>query len=468
MESLQLQGTILTLSNGESYTTALKRNSDLSILPAAYIVQPATFADIPPVLAYAAAQTPPIEIAVKGGGAHSSTWASSDGGIVIDLSKLNEIVLAPDRRSITVQGGHFGETLDVVGSPLWFVGVGGFTLGGGYGPLSGKYGLAIDNLLTATVVLADGRLVKTSKDEEPDLFWAIRGGGGQFGIVVEFVFKTHPFSGPFCSGLLVYPGSEFDGVLETINEWKKTQTPTERLTMHFSRQAPYYKPSVVIFSSMLHDTDGSRAATAFSPFRYPEHSITESTLPPRPKPLVDQAAVVPDFLTLSHGADKALALAPRRLVIRGTMFADFFPELLRMVWEKWLAFTESSMDVRASAVLWDLTVPDRIADIKGDETALKTREPHYWMAVQGRSTTDESVEACRTFAAEVVQLVREKNTELSGSDLGWFLNMCQGDERPEDVFGENLPRLRKIKAKYDPKKMFSKGVAIEPLLDDLA
>ena len=147
-------------------------------------MQPTVVSDIPPVLAYAAAQSPPHEVAVKGGGAHSSTWASSDGGIVIDLCRLNKVTLADDRKSIVVQGGAlWGDVyevtsqaqVDIVGSPLWFVGVGGFTLGGGYGPLSGKFGLAIDNLLAATVVLADGRIVKTSPDDEPDLFWAIRG-----------------------------------------------------------------------------------------------------------------------------------------------------------------------------------------------------------------------------------------------------------------------------------------------------
>ena len=187
MESLKIQGTILTAESGDAYTTALKRNSDLSFLPAKYVVQPAVYEDIPPVLAYATSQSPPIEIAVKGGGAHSSTWASSDGGIVIDLSKLNKVVFADDKQSISVQGGaYWGDVyevtskaqVDVVGSPLWFVGVGGFTLGGGFGPLTSEYGTAVDNLISATVVLADGRIVKTSKDEEPDLFWAIRGMSG--------------------------------------------------------------------------------------------------------------------------------------------------------------------------------------------------------------------------------------------------------------------------------------------------
>ncbi len=293
MESLQIQGAILSPSSGDAYTAALKRNSDLSTLRAAYVVQPATVSDIPLVLAYAAAQSPPLEVAVKGGGAHSSTWASSDGGIVIDLSKLNKVTLAEDKQSISVQGGALWEDVykvtsqakvDVVGAPLWFVGVGGFTLGGGYGPLSGEHGLAIDNLLSATVVLADGRVVRTSAEEESDLFWAIRGtpefrlmgagrpdvqplpgGGGQFGIVVEFVFKVHPYTGPFTGGLLVCPvadKADLAKILDLITvcasshypvtnvlltrrrftqEWRKTQTSAERFTLHFSRPPPGFK-----------------------------------------------------------------------------------------------------------------------------------------------------------------------------------------------------------------------------------
>ncbi|KAI0765190.1 FAD-binding domain-containing protein [Fomes fomentarius] len=460
MENLKLKGTILTLASGEAYTVALKRNSELSVLPPAYVVQPIVFSDISSVLSYASSCSPPIEIAVKGGGAHSSTWASSRGGIIIDLSKLNKVTLAENKQSITVQGGALWEDVykvtseakvDVVGSPLWFVGVGGFTLGGGYGPLSGELGLAIDNLIAATVVLADGRIVRASKTEEPDLFWAIRGGGGQFGIVVEFVFRAHPYAGPFSAGVLAYPGVEIDNILQVINKWKQTQTPAERFTMNFSRgPAPDFKPSVVILPTVIHDETGTRAQEVLAPF-------TSGPI----EPILRNIRVVPNFLPLSHAADAALATAPRKLVIRGTMFSDFFPELLLPVWDKWLKFTENE-DVRASAVLWDMTVPDAITEIKSDETALKTRVPHYWMAVQGRFTTDQSVDACRTFTEEIVQFVRNKNAELSGQDLGWFLNLCQGNELAEDVFGRNLPRLQEVKAKYDPKKVFSKGIVIEP------
>ena len=118
--------------------------------------------------------------------------------------------------------------------------------------------------------------------------------------------------------------------------------------------------------------DGSRAQAVLAPFR--DGSA---------KPVLDKIGAVPDILTLSHAADASLTTAPRRLVIRGTMFADFFPELLKAVWDRWVAFTETSEEVRGSAVIWDLTVPDKMAAVPPDATALK-RMPYYWMAVQGR------------------------------------------------------------------------------------
>ncbi|KAI0322969.1 FAD-binding domain-containing protein [Amylostereum chailletii] len=460
METINIQGQILTAVSGQAYTDALRYNSDLSTLPAKYIVQPITYSDIPPVVLFATSQSPPLEIAVKGGGAHSSTWASSDGGIVIDLSKLNKVTVAADKQTVTVEGGaRWGdvyevcekEGVDVVGGPFWFVGVGGFTLGGGYGSLSGDHGLAIDNLLDATVVLSDGRIVKTNVDQEPDLFWAIRGGGGQFGIVVEMTFKAYPPAGPFTVGVIAYPGKEIVKVLKIIQEWKVTQTPRERLTISFSRPAPHFNPSVTILPWVAGDHDGTRSKVILAPFRAGDV-----------KPVFEKIVTAPGMLAVSHGADAGLAAAPRRLAIRGTIFSNFFSELILGVWEKWVNFTETNENVRSTTVLWDLASSEKIVEVGPTETALRTRTPHNWMAIQGRSTTDASVEAVKAFNLSTVSYVRETNAALSGNDLGWFLNMCQGDERAEDVFGQNLPRLRKVKAKYDPKQIWSKGFVIEP------
>lgn len=182
--ALQIQGTVLTPSSGEEYKRALRRYSDLAILKASYIILPSAFSDIPIILSFATSQTPPIEIAVKGGGNHCLPWASSEGGLIIDLIRLNYVVVSDDKRSVRVQGGAlWGDVyeecqnfeVDVAGCPFWFVGVGGYLLGGGYNRFGGDLGLGLDNVLAATVILADGRIVRTSPTEESDLFWAIRG-----------------------------------------------------------------------------------------------------------------------------------------------------------------------------------------------------------------------------------------------------------------------------------------------------
>ncbi|KAG6884720.1 hypothetical protein C0992_005870 [Termitomyces sp. T32_za158] len=434
MQSLKLQGRVLTSTDGEEYKKALERSSPLSGLPAKYIVQPTTYTDISLVLAYAILQNPPIEIAIKGGGVHTSTWSSSDGGIVIDLSSLRSVTVNADKKSVTVQGGAvWGDVyeqckksdIDVVGASLWFVGVGGFLLGGGYGPLSGDKGLAVDNILSATVVLADGQITKTSATENPDLFWAIRGGGGQFGVLAEVELKAFPSVGPITSGILVYAGNELPNVLKVV------------------------KPAIIIMPWVCEDANSERSSVVLAPFR--NGSI---------KPLVERCGLFADMLAASHAADASIALAPKRLQIRGTLFADYYDELLLGVWERWVKFTEENEDARGSAILWDLTRPEKLCEVKNSATAVRIRDNNYWVAIQGRTNNSEADGIISDFVASTVAFIRSQNIKLSGKDYGYFLNMAQGDESPEDVFGDNLPRLSELKSKYDPHNLFKKGLPI--------
>lgn len=243
-EFLELKGDILTPASGPAFAKALARTSLLSVQQPKYVLQPEAYTDIPPILEYAKAQRPPLPVAVKGGGSHAATWAGARGGVVVDLARMKGVQVSEDRRSVVVQGGAlWGDVyaacreahVDVVGARFWFVGVGGYLTGGGHSPFSPQRGLAVDNMLGATVVLADGRIVRTSATKEPDLFWAIRGettkviishravidsymagGGNQFGIVVNFTLRAFPTSGPFTVGVLAYPGSEIENVLKTV------------------------------------------------------------------------------------------------------------------------------------------------------------------------------------------------------------------------------------------------------------
>jgi hypothetical protein len=168
-----------------------------------------------------AARSCDIPLSVRGGG-HDWAGRALCNGLVIDLSRMNSVAVDLDNHTAGISGGARAADALAVTDPLRVavvagsvgsVGMTGFTLGGGYGALIGRFGLALDNLVAAEVVLADGRIVTAKHDDEEELFWALRGGGGNFGVVTEMQHRLHPLPS-IRSGILIYPFSEAKGVLE--------------------------------------------------------------------------------------------------------------------------------------------------------------------------------------------------------------------------------------------------------------
>jgi FAD/FMN-containing dehydrogenase len=166
-------------------------------------------------------------LAVRGGGHSWPGKSVCDGGLMIDLSQMNTVTADADTQRANAQGGALLNALDTAALEKGLVttagvvshtGVGGYTLGGGFGRLNRKYGLTIDNVLGATIVTADGQVRTVTADNEPDLFWAIRGGGGNFGIVTEFVYQLHPFDRNVLSGNIIWPIDQAKDVLEYYAE----------------------------------------------------------------------------------------------------------------------------------------------------------------------------------------------------------------------------------------------------------
>lgn len=176
----------------------------------AYIARCANAADVVAAVNFGRDQG--LLVAVRGGGHNGAGLGSCDDGLVIDLSRMRDVQVDPDRRTVRAEGGCTWADVDQATHPFGLAvptgfisttGVGGLTLGGGLGYLTKRYGLTIDNLLGVEMVLADGRQVTANAQEHPDLFWAVRGGGGNFGVVTAFLFQGNPI------GQLVYGGPIF-------------------------------------------------------------------------------------------------------------------------------------------------------------------------------------------------------------------------------------------------------------------
>src|SRR5919204_5134621 len=169
-------------------------------------------------------------VAVRGGGHNFAGYATCDGGLVIDLSPMKGIRVDPARRTVQAQGGVLWGELDretqafdlaTTGGTDPTTGIAGLTLGGGLGWLQGKYGLTCDNLLSADVVTADGQCLTASAAEHADLFWGLRGGSGNFGIVTSFEYQLHPV-GPMLGGMLLYPFARAKDVLRFYRDYTST------------------------------------------------------------------------------------------------------------------------------------------------------------------------------------------------------------------------------------------------------
>ena len=210
----------------------------------ALIVRPTGAADVIDAVNYARAEGVPL--AVRCGGHSVAGNGTVDGGVLVDLSSLKGVHVDPAARTARVNGGVLVGELDretqlfglaTPSGRVTTTGVGGFTLGGGYGWLSPKFGLACDNLLSADVVTADGRLVTASEDENDDLLWGLRGGSGNFGVVTSYEFRLHPLGPTVLAGLLIHPIDEATSLIRASRDYVES-APEELVTATGILQAP--------------------------------------------------------------------------------------------------------------------------------------------------------------------------------------------------------------------------------------
>src|SRR6266508_4491119 len=325
-----LRGEIL-LPGDDAYESARKIWNAMVDKRPALIARCATTSDV--VHAVNFARDNAVLLAVRGGGHNIAGNAVCDDGIVIDLSQMKAASVDADKRRITIEGGATLADLDAatqahsLATPVGInstTRVAGLTLGGGFGWLSRKYGMTIDNLESAEVVTAAGEVVRASFDEHPDLFWALRGGGGNFGVVTRFEFRLHPVGPNVLSGLIVYPLSEAKSVLQRYRDFA-AKAPDDLSVWTLLRQVPPlpFLPKEVhgkeIVALALASTwvssptpPGSRPSTHFSP---PARVTTGSPTISRRLAMdcsTSSSSMSADCRRLSARSSSALSVAPPR------------------------------------------------------------------------------------------------------------------------------------------------------------
>lgn len=393
-----------------------------------------------------------LVLAVRGGGHNAAGLGTCDDGVVIDLSRMRGVHVEAAGRVVRVEGGCIWADVDHathafgLATPSGIIsstGVGGLALGGGFGHLSRRYGLTCDNLLSADVVTADGRLVTASAEEHPDLFWGLRGGGGNFGIVTSFAFRLHPVS-TVLGGPIFYPIERAGEVLRFFRDYI-AEAPEEMsafLGFHLAPPAPFVpeplheKPVVIIVACYSGPLDeGERLA---KPLR--------EIVPPA----IDLLAPIP-YPTLQSMFD---ALQPPGL--QHYWKADFDRELSDEAIGVHLAYGPRVPSVPSLMHLYPLD--GAVQRVGPTETAFSFRDGGFAHVVLATNADPEPMPAYMAWAREYWSALHPFS---AGGAYVNFL-MDEGEDRVRATYGENYPRLAALKATYDPMNLFRVNQNIRP------
>lgn len=408
----------------------------------ALIVRCAGASDVIEAVAFARAQG--LEVSVRGGGHNVAGNAVCEGGLMIDLSRMRSIRVDPTLRTARVEPGATWRELDeeaqnfglaTTGGTVSHTGVAGLTLGGGLGWLMARHGLACDNLFSVEIVTADGQLRTASEEENEDLFWAVRGGGGNFGIVTSFEFRLHRVGPTVLGGMVLYPLEQAREVLRFYRE--------------YARNAP---DDLTVFAGLLTTPDG-HPVVAIIPGWFGALEEGELYLEPLRRfgsPIADLTGPVPygQFQTLFDAA--APFGIPRYW--KSGLFRELPDELIAAIVEH----TERKTSP-FSAVLF-FHMHGAAARVDSDATAFAHRADQWDIDILAQWTdpaeADQHIGWTRAFW----------NTLESFSE-GVYVNHLDADDgegRVRTSYGANYERLTILKQKYDPANFFHLNNNIAP------
>jgi FAD/FMN-containing dehydrogenase len=435
-----------------AYDTARRLYNGMIDKRPLYIVRCVDVADVLASVQFARAEQ--LLLAIRGGGHNGPGLSSCDDGLVIDLSSMTSVRVDPGPRTVRVDAGCTSGDVDHathafgLAVPFGIVsttGVAGLTLGGGMGYLSRQYGLTIDNLLEADVVLADGRFVTASLTQHADLFWALRGGGGNFGVVTSFLFQAHPVSTVF-GGPIFWDAEHAKIVMRTYRDFLP-QAPLELGVFVGLKTVPSRDP----FPS---EHWGKRACAIVGAYNGSAEEGRRALAPllgALPPPLFDWMNPLP------FPAMQAL-------------FDVFLPAGLQWYWRG--DFVRSLPDeaidahiARAAGAPSELSlmhlypIDGAVHRVAADATPWSARDATWSMVIAAISDDPKQANALRTWGRAYWTAVHPFNMG------GGYINFMMDDEavgRVQASYGQNHARLASIKAKYDPTNLFRVNHNIAP------
>lgn len=389
-----------------------------------------------------------LEVSVRGSGHNVAGRATIDGGIMIDLSLMRGVHVDAVGKTLRAQGGvTWGEVnretqlhgLAVTGGVVSTTGIAGLTLGGGLGWLMGKYGLALDNLRAVELVTADGKVLRASKQEEPDLFWAIRGGGGNFGIATCLEYDLHRVGPVVTGGPIIYPIERSRDVLEFFRA-RTRSLPDEH----------------TLFASLTHAPDGSGTEVA-------------ALVTCHCGPAADAERAI--WPLKGFGAPILDAVGPMPYCQLNSMLDANYPRGALNYWKSNFLMELSDAAIatmiecfaRCPTPMGQLLlehIHGAAARVDARDTAFPHRQKGYNFSILAQWIQPSDTSRCISWARETYESMRPFFAS------GRYVNYLDDDEVGDPVaaaYGPNYRRLQRIKAKYDPKNFFRMNQNIRPL-----
>lgn len=446
-----LRGDVLVPDDGDAYEEARTSWNAMIDRRPALIARCRGTGDVMRAVRFAAEHE--VLLGVRGCGHNIAGKGICDGGLQIDLSPMRSVRVDPEARRAWVEPGCTLADFDAEAQAFGLAtptginsttGVAGLTLGGGFGWLTRKYGLTVDNLVSADVVTADGERVRASEDENPDLFWALRGGGGNFGVVTAFEFQLHPVGPDVHCGLVLYPLSDAG---EVLRGWRDLveEVPDELSVWAVLRQAPplpfvpeewHFQPAVAL--AVLYSGDPKTGAGVAEP--------------------------VTDL-----GEPFAEHLGPNPYVAFQQAFDGLLAPGARNYWKSHdlAALPDEAIDVAVEAAgtlptfgceLFLPSLGGAMARVGPSDTAYAGRDASYILNVHARWDEEARDEECVGWARGVFEAMKPFSTGRA------YVNFMTGEEteRVGETYGSNWSRLRELKREWDPSNLFRVNQNIPP------